>query len=236
MRFKKIAYFCIGLPIFFGAQPIWAANLNEVDLVNSTSVPTIDEEIKTLKFLVKKEIASQALIQSEVRADVIQLKSGNEALVASLKQNALTQDSQFSQLRDYFHLNNLILSIFTFVLLIVLWMLRGVNKKLAKGIEIRLGGLSDRENEKKPLDSPGGGNQLFVKEGDDASSEGFGAVNRGVSAEDLHRMLGRQLGLEEGESVRTPPAKQDEALANEIHSVIKKRMMGFMRPTQPPKL
>lgn len=236
MRFKNFAYLYIALPIYCGAQSIWAANLNEVDLVNGTNIATIDEEIKGLKFLLKKEIASQALIHSEVKSDITQLKSSNEALAEALKQNALTQDSQFSQLRDYFHLSNFILSFFAFLLLAALWNLRVINKKLAKGIEIRLSGLSDAKSKKMSADPSGVDNQLFVKEGDDSSTEGFGAVNRGISAEDLHKMLGRQLGLEEGESVTTPPAKQDEVLANEIHSVIQKRMSGFMRPTQPPKL
>ncbi|WP_280742225.1 hypothetical protein [Polynucleobacter sphagniphilus] len=235
MCFKKVStYLWIYLLIFLAGQSAFASNVNEADLSNDINLSTVNDEIKNLKFQVKKEIASQAHIQSELKGDVAQLKSSNEVFLATLKQNVLKQDSQFAQLREYFQLNNIILFVFAFLLLVVLLILRGVNKKLTKGIEIRLGGLAETKGNKSPLNS-GQGNQLLVRdEVDTSSSEGSGA--RGISAEDLHKILGRQLGLEEGALVQTPPAKQDELLANEIHSVIKKRMMGFMRPTQPPKL
>ncbi len=236
MRFKKVAYVWFGLTVFLADQPIWAANMSDVDLVNSANITTIDSEIKNLKLLVKKEIALQAHTQADLKTDIAQLKSSNELFSASLKENALKQDGQFAQLREYFQLNNLILSVFAFLLLVALWILRGVNKKLAKGIEIRLGGLDDAKGNKSPLDS-GLENQLLVKDEVGGSPSGQSESGaRGISAEDLYKILGRQLGLEEGESIKTPPAKQDELLANEIQSVIKKRMMGFMRPTQPPKL
>lgn len=234
IRFRKISYLWIGLTLCLAVQTPLAASLTEVDVGDNSCLTVIADEIKDLKFLLKKEFASQVIIRSELKADINELKNKDDILMGTLMQNALTQDDHINQLHKTLQANNLIFGLFAFLLVLIFWLLRAVNLKLKKGIEIKSADFESHINPGKGQSDPLGLEDL---EGDPQEpKEGPAIINRGIIDEDLHKILDRQLGLYGVENVKLPPVKQDELWSEKINSLIKRRMAGFMRPTSTPKL
>ena len=229
---KSIQFLCIGLLIVFGSSFACAGGTDPT-VTSDTALSAVDNDLKSIKIAIKKEFANQNLANAETKKNIIQLGAQNEAIVSAT--NTLKAEQELLSKRiseNHQTLTQVAIALFIFIFLIFL-SLWAINQKLKKGIAIRFGQHQDREAAAPKSTNNQSSSDNAVSGDKDLS---IASREHGISAEEFQKLMSHQISNNTFSLNTSIPVDEKVLISAAMDAAIKKKMQGFMRPAQPPKM
>jgi len=201
------------------------------------SLMAINDDIKSLRFIVKREFSAQNSINAEAIKNIAQLRTQNETLMSAIKEGNSANEIQAAKINESIQTMTQYAGALALFLALIFWALWSINQKLKKGIEIRLGneGLAQKDKDKQSNESAIGG-LLSKKNQTDEPELSAGPVEHGITADEFYKLINRQISSNTFDLKTSTPPTEEPNHSGQVDKLIKKRMEGFMRPSQPPKM
>ena len=197
------------------------------------SLSTVNDDLKSIKSTIKKEFVNQNTAISETEKNIAQLSTQSESIVSSLNGIKTEQDLISKKLNENLQaLSQFAITTLVFIVFMIfgLWT---INQKLKKGIAIRFGQALDNKAADQKSPNYSSSIEASPSESNNLSST---STEHGISAEEFQKLMSHQITNNTFSLHTSIPANEKILISAAMDSAIEKRLQGFMRPVQPPKL
>jgi|OM-RGC.v1.012306892 hypothetical protein len=232
---KSTRTLCLGLVIALGPCITYAGSPDSSN-INDPALAIVNDDLKSLRSTIKREFANQNVANSEVKKSLTQLTTQNDALLDSINNLKSEQEVASKNITENHQALTqfaLALSLITILIFLSLW---AINQKLKKGITIRFG--QDKSLDKDSEAHPEKSRSEVSPTDKTHEDNGFNQPIRdhGISAEEFQKLMSHQISSNTFSLKTSIPVTEKALISATIDAAIEKRMQGFMRPVQPPKM
>jgi hypothetical protein len=212
------------------------AGIPDSSNINDPALAIVNDDLKSLRSTIKKEFANQNAANSEVKKSLIQLTNQNDALFSSINNLKSEQEAASKKISENHQaLTQFALAILLITILIFL-SLWTINQKLKKGVTIRFG--QDKTVNKDIETTPEKTQGNSPSRDTNSDEDGIPRISseHGISAEEFQKLMSHQISSNTFSLKTSIPVTEKALISATIDAAIEKRMQGFMRPAQPPKM
>jgi hypothetical protein len=226
--FSNMKFFCFGVLIFLlNFQSSWALNIDDLNEPQVT-LSTTNSNVINLTILVKKGFLAQASSSKELKSDIASLNAKNEDLVsASTRSNESLRILQVESDLLFRLIAQLIIGLAA-IFVLMFWFLWAINRQLKNLNQLSYSqkGLEKEVDEQEFNESKKSANSKSPEQVETAQS---------FKKERLHKFFNEEITSDRlNSSMSNPPALED-IFSKQIHSMIERRISGFMRHINSPK-
>jgi len=170
---------------------------------------------------------------SETKKNIAQLTIQSEAIASTANSIKTEQDLISKRLNENQQtLTQFAIATLVFIIFMIFGLL-AINQKLKKGIAIRFGKGADNQTSDQKSPSNSSSTEAPSSDSNNLSSA---STERGISSEEFQRLMSHQISNNTFSLNTSIPANEKALISAAMDSAIEKRLQGFMRPVQPPKM